>query len=213
MKHAIQYSCDSHQYLTTTPRKKNICNTLLILDTGSVLIRLGKYEHILSAGEAFWIPFDCLHSLSIMPNSKLRTLSFSIRLKDSFPSEAGYFQASILMLSLCKKLDSLNGNKENHKKNILKVICDEATQCKPNLTIKPDSIALTTWLKSLPNETGSLTLSTVSLSFSELSLVLKVRESIKMTKSGVTNDKIVALLFNGNIEAYNQSLLCVLGEN
>ncbi|WP_428198250.1 hypothetical protein [Aliivibrio kagoshimensis] len=212
MKQAIQYSCDLHHYLSMTPRKKNSCNTLLILKSGTVLIRLGKFEHLLSAGEAFWIPFDCLHALTILPNSQLITVSFSVRLTDPFTKDTGYLTPSALITALCDKIDSLGEDSSRFHKHLLQVIRDEATQFVPTLNIKQDTIALSSWINTPFKERNPLKLNSTPLSSSELSLVLAVRESIKMRKSGMTMDKVVTELFNGDLEAYQQSLQCVLGE-
>ncbi|MCW8346440.1 AraC family transcriptional regulator [Vibrio sp. ZSDZ65] len=197
MNHAIEFQSTHYEFLTITPRKKTLHNQLYRIESGKVLLKLGKNEYVYNAGEAFWLPFDCLSSLTILPNTKLSLAKFSVRLSDLFPSQAGRVTLTSLLTALLNKLNEQIDSEI--RKDLLQVVRHEVVALHPHLSQSKECKEITEWRPNTTSISG------------ELSLVLLVREARKQKLSGIKKESICEKLFGGS-EMQLQSLsLSLLG--
>jgi hypothetical protein len=197
MNHAIDFQSTSYDFVTITARKKTLHNQLFRVEEGQVMVRLGKNEYLYQAGELFWLPFDCLTSLTILPQTKLSTLKFSIRLRDKFPSQAGRVEATPLISAILEKI--IASPSDEMKNDLLQVMRHEAGALSPTLSLDSTSENISRWTPGSDKVTG------------ELALVLLVREARKLKLSGKKPETICEQLFAGNMEQFQQLTLSLLG--
>ncbi|MDG3085238.1 hypothetical protein P7F88_03620 [Vibrio hannami] len=132
MNYAIEYTKEQSTNLVVTPRKKVLKNCLLHVHEGLVLFKLKKFEYAIEKGQSFWIPADCLTSLTIFPNSVLSKIELSVRLTDAFSSQAGYVSLGNVSGAILNKLAAKTASPE-HTANLLQVVRDEIVELNPGL--------------------------------------------------------------------------------
>jgi hypothetical protein len=197
MNHAIDFQSNSYDFVTTTARKKTLHNQLIRVEEGQVIVRLGKNEYLYQAGELFWLPFDCLTSLTMLPHTKLSTVKFSIRLRDKFPGQAGHVNATPLTSAILDRL--ITASSDVIKNDLLQVLRHEVAALSPALALDNTSENISRWTP------GSNTVS------GELALVLLVREARKLKLSGKKPEAICEQLFAGNQAQFQQLTQTLLG--
>ncbi|MGR5362411.1 AraC family transcriptional regulator [Vibrio mediterranei] len=196
MNHAIDFQSISYDLLTITSRKKTLHNQLFRVESGKVLLKLGKNEYVFNAGDAFWLPIECLMSLTILPNSQLSLVKLSVRLADQFPKKAGKVHLSPLSKALLDKL--LHESDLATVNDLLQVVRREIIELQPKLAQTPECLAISKWQPKADSISG------------ELALVLLVREARKQRLSGTKLGVICDNLFAGNkeqLQLLSQSLL------
>ncbi|MGV2986194.1 AraC family transcriptional regulator [Vibrio sp. E150_011] len=203
MNHAIEFRSAPYELLTITPRKKSLHNQLIRVEAGKVLLKLGKNEYVYNQGDIFWVPFDCLSSLTIFPSTHLSVTTLSIRLLTSFPVNAGQITPTSLMTAILDKLQSefiQHEQKPGVLNDLLSVLKHELEQMQPKLRSSQESQLVTQWKPESTQISG------------ELALILRIREARKLKLSGIKTDRISATLFDGNEEQFKQLYLSLLGE-
>jgi len=200
MNFAVEHQHTHYSFLVTTPRKKKSKYSLIQVESGLVLVKLGKNEYALEQGAAIWLPFDCLTSISYLPNSEVSQVDFSIRLKDKFPTQAGFVNLPPVSKAILAKLLE-HSVADDHKDNLLKVIRDEVKSLRPLLDMSPLSQKITQW--STDND--------CDLS-KELLLMLSLREAKKRMQSGVKREDVIKEYFGGCAEEFEQLSGLVMGE-
>ncbi|MCG7496458.1 AraC family transcriptional regulator [Vibrio sp. Of7-15] len=215
MKQSIEFSCISHPFLTMSPRRNANQYSLLLVQQGMALVRMGKHEHIILPNSAFWTPFDCLSSVTLLPNTKTVTVNFSIRLQEPLSEQGGFVELSPLALALIEKLKSTynDENRISQQNNLLQVLKDEVLEMQPKLATTPQAEILTQWVKAINTKQREPELKITGQSTAELKMALRVREAVKLRKSGRKEEFIIEQLFNGNKTAYLQSCFAVLGSD
>lgn len=198
MNHAIDFQSTRYQLLTITPRKKTLHNQLFRVESGKLLLKLGKNEYVYNAGDTFWLPFDCLSSLTVLPGSVLTTIKFSVRLHDNFPFQAGSVLLSPLATAILDRL--LSNDNKTYEKELLRVLRQDAVSFRPKLKQDQESLLISQWTPHSTAMTG------------ELALVLRLREARKLKLSGASTDVICDRLFAGDIKQLQQLSLSLLGE-
>ncbi|WP_375749775.1 AraC family transcriptional regulator [Vibrio sp. HN007] len=201
MNHAIEHKYEHNSTLVVTPRKKVLKNSLLYVHNGLVLFKLKKFEYAIEKGQSFWIPADCLTSLTIFPNSEISKVDVSVRLKDAFPVQAGYVHPGAVSSAILTKLATQKVS-EQHSENLLRVIRDELTELTPELNLSPLSQKFTQWS---PDSKNSLS--------QELQLSMKVREARKLILSGTKKEQVIEKLFAGASDQFEQITTLILGES
>jgi hypothetical protein len=191
MKYAIEYSSTQYPFLTVTPRKKTIRNTLYRVCEGRILLKLGKKEFLFSKGDTFWIPFDCLVSLTILPNTQLSRVDLSIRLADKLPHQAGLVTLPPVSDAILGHLETTDNIQAQHQADLLQVMRHEVSKLHPKLNESSMDRAVSAWSSQTPSTLDP-----------ELQIVLRLREAKKKRQSGWNVDKTVDLLFSGNKEQY-----------
>ena len=130
MKQAIEFSQNEHPFLFVGSRRKSNNAYFIVITSGSILIRLGKHEHFVSKGHGFWVPFDCLHALTILPDTHFFKIDFSIRLRQPLCRDAGFFTITplldALLLELAKKT-TVKQDWDGAEGRLLKVIADHVS--------------------------------------------------------------------------------------
>lgn len=104
MKQAIEFSHNVQNYLHVGSRRKSHTSYMIVVTEGSALVRLGKQEFLVTKGTGFWLPFDCLHALTVLPGTQYDKVEFSTRLTTPVCKEAGFFTVTSLMTALLKEL-------------------------------------------------------------------------------------------------------------
>ena len=205
MKNAITFQSETHSHLLYTARKKKNQYELISVQTGVVLIRLGKWEYQVLPGELFWLPFDALTSMTVVPNSTVSTVAFSIRTRESLPTQGGYVSTTSLLISGLQKLQS-KGMNEASEQRLLHVLQDELLDVAIHTDLSETSKEINSYLSLLVNEkeTKSCRLDP------ELMMALKVREADKMRKSGKKSEAIALRYFSGDVNLLNQACSLLL---
>ncbi|CAE6919002.1 hypothetical protein ACOMICROBIO_GDFFDHBD_01866 [Vibrio sp. B1REV9] len=200
MNYAIEFHDTHFPFLHVTARKKALKHSLLSVVEGLVIIKLGKQEYAIEPGQYFWIPQDCLSSLTFLPNTRLNRCDFSIRLTDEFPQQAGFFKPSSLLKALVQKL-SITQKRDQYQLDLLAVVKHEVLTLRPSLNNSPLTNSINQWQPGCEERISR-----------ELCLVLTLREARKMKLSGKKQQDIVERLFAGNEEEFEQLCFLVFGD-
>lgn len=140
MKQAIEFSKNEHPFLSVGSRRKSHNAYFIVVTSGSILIRLGKHEHLVSKGHGFWVPFDCLHAVTILPGTHFFKVAFSIRLRQPLCHDAGFFIVTPLLNALLVELEKQpieNHDWDGVEGRLLKVIADQVS----NLSASTQSLS------------------------------------------------------------------------
>jgi hypothetical protein len=198
MHTAIQNSLDHYQYLTIGSRKPTLKNRLIFVTEGLILIKLGKLEYCVTANQFFWLPANCLCAISYFPNSKVQSVEFSQRIQDNFPTKAGSFVASSLMVASLQRLsESVSIDLDSA---LLKVIRYEAIVVEPELNYSEMCQAISKW-----HEPSAVI-------DKELQLTLKIRAAIKLKQSGKSSQIIADKLFGSDVEMMSAIGIRLIGQ-
>lgn len=200
MHHAISFQSELNDFLICTPRKKSLKHQLISVKQGLVLVKLGKLEYAVEAGQSFWLPFDTLTSLTYTPNTITHSVSVSCRVRATFPKQGGYIQAGELLSALINRLEGLNGQHERQV-DLLKVVQSELTTLKPELKETRYTKQINQWQVDKESSLAN-----------ELKLVLRVREANKQMQSGKKRPVVVDSLFDGNDALLTSLEQTILGQ-
>ena len=226
MKQAIEFSHNAQNYLFVGPRRKSHICYMIVVTEGSALVRLGKQEYLVSKGNGFWIPFDCLHALTILPGTQFDKVAFSSRLTTPLCKEAGFFAVTPLISAVLGELrNQAKQNAEmslnNPAGNLLRVIADQATRLQVTTNSISPSLnniyrsALTQLLKG-DRVTDKAALSAISeligFSATEFEACITMREALKLSRSGRKLNQIADTL-NTSQETISALSLPILGQS
>jgi hypothetical protein len=201
MHYAISYQTDRYDFLVSTSRKKLLKHQLICVEQGLVLVKLGKLEYTVEAGEAFWLPFDVLTSVTFTPATLVRSVQVSSRVTLSLPKQGGYVELNELSSAILNRLATLADNRDAQV-DLLAVLRHELTSLKPLLKENKFTKAVNQWQAKQPSQLPN-----------ELQLVLTVREASKQMKSGKKREDVVATLFDGNESLLSGLEQAILGAN
>ncbi|WP_434361615.1 hypothetical protein NF212_24545 [Parasalinivibrio latis] len=203
MKQAIEFRCQQYDQLVTTARKRSISHQFIFVQSGMVLVRLGRSEFPVLANQGFWLSFDCLYSLTILPGSRVCQTEVSVRVQDHLPEHTGYVELSPFVIALVQELaiqqqaGNFKQRTDSRWSNLVKVLCDYAREFKPDLETK-----LTESLRSITSAVSTITsngqlspkeesaLNSTGFQTAEVRTALQVREWIKSLKSGGNSKKL-----------------------
>ena len=200
MHYSISHQTSNAPFLSITPRKKLIKHTLLAVECGLVLVRLGKNEYALTPGQVMWLPLDCLTSICCFPNTTLQTIDISCRVSATLPKQAGYVKLNELSQALLNRMASMPDNHQE-KVDLLKVMLKELDHCSPKLTLNDFSTKISRWQ---PNISCDLP--------QDIQVALRVREARKRLLSGQAKTQIINELFSGDHNAYDAIYYSVFGK-
>lgn len=99
MKYTSEHTCYQSSFLTFTPRKRRYSANLLYVEDGVIFVRLGKADIPVHSGQGFWLPFECLHALTITPNTRVHQLAVSPRVTQTLPAQVGHVEVSPLLVA------------------------------------------------------------------------------------------------------------------
>lgn len=225
MKQAIDYSLHQHTYLDVGSRKKSHTAFMLIMTSGCAFIRLGKAEYTVTAGNGFFIPFDCLHAVTIMPGSTYNKIEFSQRLTIPICREAGFFRITPLISAVSKELNKWLkvGNEislEGESGNLLRVLADQVVKLNvKNKSTSPSlsghhQLCLTSLLKG-DKVTDDKALEEITkytgFSVKEIEACVLLREALKLSRSGRKLPQIAETL-NTSPEMISSLATPILGQ-
>lgn len=200
MNYAIQSETCTFPYLQVTARKRTSKHSLIQVNHGLVLFRLGKHEYAIEAHQALWIPIDCLCALTFFPNTQITRVDFSVRLRCPFPSQAGTIKHNDLSSSILQRLQQPVSTTPVYP-HLLQVLKYEVQNFEPKLKLTGLSQVLSQWTPD----------SHLGIS-KEYHLALLVREARKRRLSGVKEALIIETLFVSQVEQYQQLCQLILGE-
>lgn len=199
MNYAISSDSCHFSSLETTSRKRATKHSLISVEQGLMLCRLGKVEYSVEPGQLFWIPIECLNALTFFPNTEITRIDFSVRLQEAFPHQAGYVQPTDLSSAIIKRLKTTPREMPTftHLTQLLKA---EVIELRPQLSVSELSHQISHWQPQNPHNLAK-----------EMHMVLLIREAIKRGQSGIKRPAIIAELFQGNEDQYVQWSHLVLG--
>ncbi|MGL4830102.1 MAG: AraC family transcriptional regulator [Vibrio sp.] len=199
MNYAIQSETRHYPYLEVTARKRSLKHSLIRVEQGLVLCRLGKHEYAVERGQTLWIPFDCLCGLTFFPDTQITRVDFSLRLNVRFPHNAGFIKLSELAHAL---LNRLQGCERDHSAfaHLTQLLILDIVTCDPKLKTSPFSQILQGWQ---PESHANVN--------KEQHVVLLVREALKRSQSGAQTQSIIDQLFSGNGTQFHQLCSLILG--
>nr|WP_108169992.1 AraC family ligand binding domain-containing protein [Thaumasiovibrio occultus] len=98
-----------HQLITCSElqlsgRKPATFDTLVAVNSGSLLVRVGNHHQLLHKGDLFWINAGALCSYTLFPSTRYHCVTVSPRITVAMPSVSGKIKPSPLMTGL---LDTL----------------------------------------------------------------------------------------------------------
>ncbi|MFG0607460.1 AraC family transcriptional regulator [Vibrio mimicus] len=199
MNYAIQSETRHYPYLEVTARKRTLKHSLIRVEQGLLLCKLGKHEYAVERGQTLWIPFDCLCGLTFFPDTQITRIDFSLRLNVRFPHNAGFIKLSELASAL---LNRLQGCERDHPAfgHLTQLLMLDIATCDPKLKISPLSQTLQGWQPEAHANVNK-----------EQHVVLLVREALKRSQSGAQTQSIIDQLFSGNGEQFQQLCMLILG--
>lgn len=200
MNYAIQSETCTFPYLQATARKRTSKHSLIQVNHGLVLFRLGKHEYAIEAQQALWIPIDCLCALTFFPNTQITRLDFSVRLRVPFPQQAGVVKLSDVSRSILQRLQEPVSDSPVYP-HLLQVLKYEVQNFEPKLKLTGLSQVLSQWT---PDSHPRIS--------KECHVALLVREARKRRLSGVKEAQIIEALFADQVEQYQQLCQLILGE-
>jgi len=226
MKQAIEFSHSIQNYLHVGARRKSHTSYMIIVTEGSALIRLGKQEFLVSKGTGFWLPFDCLHALTVLPGTQFDKIEFSSRLTTPVCKEAGFFTVTPLITAVLNELrqeakHNTSLSLSEPAGNLLRVMADQVA----NLKVKTNSpcpalrndyasqLSLMTKGDKVTNKSALAAISDViGFSSSEFEACLMMREALKLSRSGRKINQIAETL-NTSPEAISALAKPILGQS
>ncbi|WP_165313130.1 AraC family transcriptional regulator [Vibrio ziniensis] len=201
MNYAIQSEICSFPYLEVTPRKRATKHSLVKVNRGLALFKLGKQEYAIEAGCAIWIPIECLCSLTFLPNTHITRVDFSVRLRDEFPHQSGFIKLTELSSALLNRIQAVKTSDEVYP-HLLQVLKDEVKKLEPKLVENDLTKQLSLYQ---PNQPDNLS--------KEHQVALLIREAMKRKLSGTKLQTIIDELFSGNAAQFEQMCQLVLGNS
>ncbi|QMV16359.1 cupin domain-containing protein [Vibrio spartinae] len=204
MHYAIQVDSATTDYLQITARKKSLKHVLLLVEQGMVLLKLGKHEYAATANQALWIPCQCLHALTIFPQTRLTRIEFSARLRHNFPPQAGFVPLSTLCRAVLARLAETTPQMTVYP-HLLGVLTDEVLHFRPELRENKFTHLLKQWQTQSPQPVEGIS--------PEVHLILLLREAQKKMQSGVSANQVADQLFDGQRAQLHQLRQSLLGLN
>ena len=205
MKQFIEFNTyQSQPSLRVSSRKRYSSTFFFMVKTGGILIHVGKKEYLVSCGQQFWIPSDCLHSVTILPNTHFYQIRVSIRATENLPQQVGYTVENSLVNSLC---DTLKKTEEETLayRHLLLVLNDQLKLLSPTL-VNPLMI------NGIKNNESTDIAALVNISTTELKACLLMREAVRLSRSGKKIDQIANQL-NMPIETLQELSKSLLSES
>ncbi|MFV0446966.1 MAG: AraC family transcriptional regulator [Vibrio sp.] len=199
MNYAIQSEICLFPYLEVTPRKRATKHSLVKVNRGLALFKLGKQEYAIESGQTIWIPIECLCSLTFLPNTHITRIDFSVRLRDEFPHQSGFIKLTELSSAVLNSIQSAKTNDEVYP-HLLQVLKAEVKKLEPKLVENSLSQQFARWQ---PDQQGVIN--------KEHHVSLLVREAMKRKLSGTKLQLIIDELFSGNTAQFEQLCQLVLG--
>ncbi|WP_305408266.1 AraC family ligand binding domain-containing protein [Photobacterium leiognathi] len=224
MKQAIEFSNNEHPFLFVGSRRKSHCSYFIVVTNGSVLIRLGKHEHMITKGHGFWIPFDCLHAITVLPGTQYYKVAFSVRMTQPLCTDAGFFVVSPLIRAVLDELSKTPVDKhqwEGAEGRLLRVIADQTSKlsvstqslCPAINKQHHNSLALMLSGNKLTEKATITSLEAVmNMTVKECEACIMMREALKLSRSGRKLPQIAAQL-NTTEQMIEALSLPVLGES
>lgn len=200
MHYAIQFEQKHSDFLSMTARKPTLKHQLISVEDGLISIRLGKQEYAVAQGDTFWLPANCLSSISYFPHTTCRIVEASQRLTQPFPHQAGYIKPNSLMQALLERLTSVSGLSE-HQQVLLTALQYELLQIKPNLQTTSLSQQLNDWNSPKQQKLPA-----------EYQMVMRIKQAEKLRLSGKKDEQIAEALFGGSTQSYLVAKQAIMGE-
>ncbi len=192
MNYAIQFEHIQNRYLTISSRKRSLKHSLITVRKGMLAIRLGKNEYVAEAGQHFWLPIDCLSSLTVLPGTEYCKLDFSVRLPDKFPAQSGYVTPAAIAENTLTLLESGTITCQ-YRHTLLQLMRFEVSGLTPELELSPISQQFSRWT---PQNQVKLN--------ADINILLKLREARKRLLSGENHSTVSHQLFGVSSEQLNQ---------
>ncbi|KXF83198.1 hypothetical protein [Enterovibrio coralii] len=199
MLQAIEFKTISADDLIIGARKKQSHSTFLFVHQGSALIRLGKLEVPVVAGQGYWLPMNCLNALTILKGSLVSTLDFSVRSTVSLPSAAGFVEDIAFIAEVISQLRQKAINDQTDWNGaygrLMRCARDFFSETQPNDRYDNAVKRLIKALESLSNVSSSdatLIKEAFGIDAKNVEMQLTVREWVRQRKSGQSNAKIAA---------------------
>jgi hypothetical protein len=195
MQYAMEFERLQADFLQIGARRRFNEAFFLKVNQGGVLLRIGQNEYLIQAKQGVWLPSDCLCALTLFPNTKYDKMTFSVRCASDWPMYSGMLAVSPLILALSDHLmspltESAQKNAlmvlkdvifNHHKRPLEKLMFCSAAQLTQDLSVP---------LIGIPKEMADA----LSVDEKTFRQALLVRESVRLTRSGQSNEKIAAKL-------------------
>ncbi|MGF1832871.1 hypothetical protein [Photobacterium sanguinicancri] len=202
MKQAIEFTHQQYPYLSVGPRRKSMTSYMVAVTQGAALIRLGKNEHLIPQGHGFWVPFECLHALTILPGSQIKRVDISARITHPVCTEAGFFSLSPLVSVLLTELENTAEEQQiwdGPYGRLLAVLKDQLINIKvDNKSLCPDltkhyqeSLKIALNGDRVTDQPAAKVISEkLHINLGELEITLLMREALRLARSGRKPEKI-----------------------
>ncbi|MDD1792268.1 hypothetical protein L4D06_08780 [Enterovibrio makurazakiensis] len=202
MKQAIEFNHYHAKTMIIGARKKQPFASYVFVHKGSALIRLGKHELPLCTNQGFWLPMECLNAMTVLKGSEVSTLNFSVRSIASLPTQAGFVESSSLMKGIVEQLvqyqkrdqqqwDSPHGRLLRCARDYLSIVTptDNKSNVFRQLLGSLDALNNGHALNDTQRDELKRAL---GISDDDIAIQLRVREWVRLHKSGRSFAKIAA---------------------
>ncbi|WP_407333834.1 hypothetical protein [Enterovibrio sp. 27052020O] len=222
MKQAVEFNHHHADTMIIGARKKQHYASYLHVHKGAALIRLGKVELPVCANQGFWLPIECLNAVTVMKGSQVSTLNFSVRTIALLPNKAGYIESSPIMTGIIEQLHMRKQNDgvqwDGAYGRLLRCARDYLTTVSPHDSNNDQFRQLVASIEALakghalPEGIGRALESALGFSTEDIAIQLRVREWVRLYKSGRSAKKI-ALAVSLSESEVEQLLSQVAGIN
>ncbi|WP_028022613.1 hypothetical protein [Enterovibrio calviensis] len=202
MKQAIEFNHYHAKTMIIGARKKQPFASYVFVHKGTALVRLGKHELPICADQGFWLPMECLSAITVLKGSEVSTLNFSVRSIASLPTQAGFVESSSLIKGIVEQLveyqkrneeqwDSPHGRLLRCARDFLSTSMpsDCNTDVFRHLLSSLDALNKGHALSDTQRDELKRAL---GISDDDIAIQLRVREWVRLHKSGRTFAKIAA---------------------
>ncbi|MDV7103434.1 AraC family ligand binding domain-containing protein [Vibrio sp. TH_r3] len=195
MNYSIQFEFVNTPYLSISARKKTLKHQLYCVFDGIVLFKIGKHEYAVGPGQYFWIPANCLVSITSLPMAKYSKVELSQRLIAPFVTIPGYVSEKPIIKNALDLLRDIDLDLD-YRNVLLQVIKYELLHIEPKLTITKLSQEMTLGGAKISKENN---------------MALKLREARKSILSGKNKTTVAKEIFSMNSEEFDQFCQIILG--
>ncbi len=193
MQYAMEFERINATFLQIGARRRYNEAFFLKVNKGGILLRIGQNEYLIQATQGIWLPSDCLCALTIFPNTEYDKVTFSVRCASDWPTQSGMLTVSPLIMALSDHLtQTLTESAQKHALMVLKDVIFNHHKF-PLEKLQFCSAAQLTLSNAL-SEPAIAMANALMVDEKTFYQALLVRESVRLTRSGQTNEKIAAKL-------------------
>lgn len=124
MKHSILFKTMDLSPSDSVSRQRVIKAQFITPIDAAIQVKVGKHAISINKDESFWLPHDCLHSISTKNQTRLYTVEFSAIHTEQLPFQFSHLPADAFYSALLHELASNKELQSQSYFNLLQVCLD-----------------------------------------------------------------------------------------